>query len=68
MSLEFLLASAIGTLAAAGFWLILRTRTFDVILGFTLAKDPLPNMALAYFCASVAVLLYQSPWREWVLG
>lgn len=36
MSLEFLLASAIGALAAAGFWLILRTRTFDVILGFTL--------------------------------
>ena len=36
MSVEFLLASAIGVLAAAGFWLLLRARTFDVILGLTL--------------------------------
>jgi multicomponent K+:H+ antiporter subunit C len=36
MSLEFLLASAIGGLAAGGFWLILRARSFDVILGLTL--------------------------------
>ncbi len=36
MSLEFLLASCIGTLAAGGFWLILRVRSFDVILGLTL--------------------------------
>ena len=36
MSLEFLLASAIGALAAGGFWLVLRARTFDVILGLTL--------------------------------
>jgi len=36
MSLEFLFASGIGVLAAGGFWLILRARTFDVILGLTL--------------------------------
>ncbi len=36
MSLEFLLASAIGVFAADGLWLILRTRSFDVILGLTL--------------------------------
>lgn len=36
MSLEFLLASGIGVLAAGGFWLLLRARTFDVILGLTL--------------------------------
>lgn len=35
MSLEFLLASGIGVLCAGGFWLILRARTFDVILGLT---------------------------------
>jgi multicomponent K+:H+ antiporter subunit C len=36
MSLEFLFASGIGALAAGGFWLLLRARTFDVILGLTL--------------------------------
>ena len=36
MSLEFLFASGIGVLAAGGFWLILRARTFDVILGLAL--------------------------------
>lgn len=36
MSLEFLFASGIGVLAAGGFWLLLRLRTFDVILGLTL--------------------------------
>jgi multicomponent K+:H+ antiporter subunit C len=36
MSLEFLFASGIGVLAAGGFWLLLRARTFDVILGLTL--------------------------------
>ena len=39
-----------------------------VILGFTLTKDRLPGMAIAYFLACIAVLLYQSPWREWVLS
>lgn len=34
--MEFALASAIGVLTAAGVYLLLRTRTFDVILGLTL--------------------------------
>ncbi|PRY91675.1 Na+/H+ antiporter subunit C [Donghicola tyrosinivorans] len=33
MSVEFLVASAIGVLTAAGIYLILRLRTFPVILG-----------------------------------
>ncbi|MEO8010825.1 MAG: Na+/H+ antiporter subunit C [Dokdonella sp.] len=34
--MEFALASAIGVLTAAGVYLLLRARTFDVILGLTL--------------------------------
>jgi multicomponent K+:H+ antiporter subunit C len=34
--MEFLLASAIGTLTAAGIYLVLRLRTFPVILGISL--------------------------------
>lgn len=34
--MEALLASAIGILTAAGLWLALRPRTFDVIVGLTL--------------------------------
>ncbi|MCK7595098.1 Na+/H+ antiporter subunit C [Pseudomarimonas salicorniae] len=34
--LEFAVASSIGALTAAGVWLLLRARTFDVILGLTL--------------------------------
>jgi multicomponent K+:H+ antiporter subunit C len=33
--MELALASAIGVLTAAGVWLMLRARTFDVILGLT---------------------------------
>jgi multicomponent K+:H+ antiporter subunit C len=33
-----LLASAIGVLAGTGVWLLLRARTFDVVLGLTLAS------------------------------
>ena len=36
MSLEFLLASAIGLLAATGIFLILRARTFPVVLGLAM--------------------------------
>ncbi len=36
MSLELLLAVAVGVLAGAGIWLLLRARTFDVMLGLTL--------------------------------
>lgn len=35
MSLEFLLASAIGVLTGAGIYLVLRLRTFPVILGLS---------------------------------
>lgn len=34
--MEFALASAIGVLTAAGVYLLLRSRSFDVILGLTL--------------------------------
>ena len=34
--MEFAIASAIGVLAASGIYLLLRARTFDVILGLTL--------------------------------
>lgn len=34
--MELLMASAIGVLAASGLFLILRSRTFDVVLGLTL--------------------------------
>jgi multicomponent K+:H+ antiporter subunit C len=36
MTIEALLALALGVLTAAGVWLLLRARTFDVILGLTL--------------------------------
>lgn len=35
MSLEFLVASAIGGLTACGVYLVLRARTFPVVLGLT---------------------------------
>ncbi len=34
--MEFAVASAIGLLVAAGVWLLLRARTFEVVLGLTL--------------------------------
>ena len=33
---EWLFASAIGVFTASGVWLVLRARTFDVVLGLTL--------------------------------
>jgi hypothetical protein len=38
------------------------------IMGVTLTKDRFPRWALAYLAACVAVVLYQMPWREWVLA
>ena len=38
MSLELLLSLGIASLASAGWWLLLRARTFDVILGLTLVS------------------------------
>lgn len=34
--MEIILAAAIGTLTASGVWLILRPRTFQVVIGLTL--------------------------------
>ena len=34
--MEMLLALVIGVLAAAGVWLVLRPRTFQVVMGFAL--------------------------------
>ena len=38
------------------------------IMGFALAKDAFPRIAGAYFVSFFTILLYQLPWREWVLG
>lgn len=38
MSMEALIAMAIGVLAAAGVWLLLRPRTFQVIVGLALCS------------------------------
>ncbi len=34
--MEFAIATGIGAMVAAGVWLLLRARTFDVVLGLTL--------------------------------
>ncbi|MEY2602027.1 MAG: hypothetical protein QOJ36_1346 [Verrucomicrobiota bacterium] len=38
------------------------------IMGFTLAKEKFPRIAAVYIICFVAILLYQVPWREWVLA
>jgi hypothetical protein len=38
------------------------------ILGFTIAKDRFRSIGTAYLFTIVAVLVYQVPWRNWVLG
>jgi len=38
------------------------------ILGFALVKERSQSLSAAYLLSMVAVLLYQIPWREWVLG
>ena len=38
------------------------------IMGFTLAKENFPRIAAAYLISFVVILLYQVPWREWVLA
>ena len=37
------------------------------IMGFSLAKDQFPKIATIYLVSFFAILLYQLPWREWVL-
>jgi hypothetical protein len=38
------------------------------ILGFTIAKDRFRLISAAYLFTIVAVLIYQIPWRNWILG
>ncbi|MEY2480233.1 MAG: hypothetical protein QOI04_1160 [Verrucomicrobiota bacterium] len=38
------------------------------IMGFTLAKENFPRIAAVYMSCFVVILLYQVPWREWVLA
>ncbi len=38
------------------------------VLGFALAKERFRLISAAYLLSVVAVLIYQVPWRDWVLG
>jgi hypothetical protein len=38
------------------------------IMGFTLAKERFPRIAVVYMICFGMILLYQVPWREWVLA
>ena len=38
------------------------------IMGFALAKEQFPKIAAAYMLCFLAILLYQLPWRDWVLA
>jgi hypothetical protein len=38
------------------------------VLGFALAKERFQLISAAYLLSLVAVLIYQMPWRDWVLG
>jgi hypothetical protein len=38
------------------------------VLGFALAKERFQLISAAYLLSLVAVLIYQVPWRDWVLG
>ncbi len=38
------------------------------LMGFALARDRWPGFAAGYLAAFVAILLYQIPWRDWVLA
>ncbi|GGE74461.1 Na+/H+ antiporter subunit C [Sphingomonas prati] len=56
MSLEFLIASAIGVLTAGGIYLALRARTFQVVLGLTLL-----SYAVNLFLFAVGRLMVDRP-------
>ena len=56
MSLEFLVASAIGVLVAGGIYLALRGRTFQVVLGLTLL-----SYAVNLFLFAVGRLIVNRP-------
>ena len=38
------------------------------IMGLTLAKENFPRIAAVYMVSFVAIILYQLPWRDWVLA
>jgi hypothetical protein len=38
------------------------------IIGFILARSRFQNLPISYLAAFLAILLYQAPWREWVIG
>jgi hypothetical protein len=38
------------------------------IFGFALVKERSQFLSAAYLLSMIAVLVYQVPWREWVLG
>jgi len=50
------LASAIGVLSACGVWLVLRARTFDVVLGLTLV-----SYAVNLFIFAMGRLAFHAP-------
>ena len=56
MSLEFLVASAIGILVAGGIYLGLRGRTFQVVLGLTLL-----SYAVNLFLVAIGRLVVDQP-------
>lgn len=56
MSIEFLVASAIGVMTAAGIYLTLRGRTFSVVLGLTML-----SYAINVFLFSMGRLVVDMP-------
>ncbi|WP_126171992.1 Na+/H+ antiporter subunit C [Altericroceibacterium xinjiangense] len=56
MSLEFLVASAVGLMTAAGIYLTLRGRTFSVVLGIAML-----SYAINAFLFSVGRLIVNAP-------
>jgi multicomponent K+:H+ antiporter subunit C len=56
MSMEFLIASAIGVLTAAGIYLCLRARTFPVVLGLAIL-----SYAINLFLFSMGRLMIDRP-------
>jgi len=65
ITLEFLVASAIGVLVAAGIYLALRARTFQVVLGLTL----LSYAVNLFLFASGRLTLGGAPiWQKGVTG
>ena len=53
---EWLFASAIGVFTACGIWLVLRARTFDVVLGLTLF-----SYAINMFIFAMGRLTFRAP-------